>query len=107
MQARQTFPLWRWWLYGFAAAVALFLIAPSIVVVVMSFSSGFLMTFPPPGFGIEWYKHFFATEKWTSSTWNSLQIALISTALATVLGTLGAFGLVRGRPHGQIGRAHV
>lgn len=80
------------------AAIALFLIAPSVVVVVMSFSSGYLMTFPPPGFGIEWYLHFFGTEKWTTSTWNSVQIALISTVLATVLGTLAAFGLVRGQP---------
>ncbi len=80
--------------------IAVFLIAPSVVVVVMSLSSGYLMTFPPPGFGFAWYANFFASEKWTGSAWHSIEIGLVSTALATVLGTLGAFGLVRGRPPG-------
>lgn len=87
-----------WWLDGLVTLIAVFLIAPSAVVVVMSFSSGYLMTFPPPGFGIEWYRNFFALPRWTASTLNSLQIALLSTVLATVLGTLCAFGFDRGRP---------
>ena len=91
----------RPWLALAAAAVSLFLIAPSAVVVVMSFSSGHLMTFPPPGFGVDWYVHFFQTDKWTSSTLNSIIIACIATALASLLGTLAAIGLARGRPPGE------
>ena len=86
------------WLAVIATIIALFLIAPSIVVIVLSFSSGHLMTFPPPGFGLTWYQHFFATERWTASTWHSVQIGLVSMIFSTVLGTLAAFGLVRGRP---------
>jgi putative spermidine/putrescine transport system permease protein len=87
-----------WWLDGLVALIAVFLIAPSVVVVVMSFSSGYLMTFPPPGFGLDWYRNFFALSRWTESAVTSLQIALLSTALATTLGTLCAFGFDRGRP---------
>lgn len=87
-----------WWLDGLVTLIAVFLIAPSVVVVVMSFSSGYLMTFPPPGFGLEWYKNFFTSSRWTESTVTSLHIAVLSTVLATTLGTLCAFGFERGRP---------
>jgi putative spermidine/putrescine transport system permease protein len=90
----------RWWLWALGAAIGVFLIAPSLVVVVMSFSSGKLMTFPPPGFGVSWYGHFFESEPWTRSALNSVEIAIVSAVLATILGTLTAFGLVRGRPRG-------
>lgn len=86
------------WLDGIVGLTAVFLIAPSVVVVVMSFSSGYLMTFPPPGFGIEWYRNFFASSRWTDSTVTSLNIAVVSTVIATALGTLCAFGFDRGRP---------
>ena len=80
--------------------VSLFLMLPSCIVVVMSFSSGKLLTFPPPGYGVEWYGKFFASETWTGSTLVSLQVALLATLFATLLGTLAAIGLVRGRPRG-------
>ena len=88
----------RAWLYVVGALVSVFLIMPSAVVIVMSFSSGRLMTFPPPGYGIEWYRHFFQSGEWTGAALNSIRIGLLSAALATVAGTLTALGLVRGRP---------
>ena len=85
------------WLFGFGGVVAIFLIAPSAVVIVMSFSSGKILLFPPPGFGIHWYVNFFSSQEWIGSAFNSLQIGLLASLLATVLGTITAFGLVRGR----------
>jgi putative spermidine/putrescine transport system permease protein len=97
-----------WWLYGLGGAVAVFLIAPSIVVIVMSFSSGKMLMFPPPGFGVEWYRNFFHSEEWVGSALNSLQIAILSSLLATALGTVTAFGLVRGRPRlAQVSKAII
>lgn len=84
-------------LWSFAGLVCLFLIAPSLVVIPMSFNEDELLRFPPRGFSLIWYKTYFAREEWTSSTINSVAIALLSTAVATVLGTLTAYGLVRGR----------
>jgi putative spermidine/putrescine transport system permease protein len=87
-------------LYALALAIGVFLLAPTIVVIVMSLSSGYLMTFPPPGFGIRWYQHFLQSATWTESAWHSVEVGLLSTLLAVILGTLCAFGLSRGRPRG-------
>ena len=87
-----------WWLCSLGGVIALFLIAPSIVVVVMSFSSGKIMMFPPPGFGLAWYRNFFSSDEWIGSALHSLQIASASALLATALGTLTALGLMRARP---------
>jgi putative spermidine/putrescine transport system permease protein len=88
----------RAWLIAFGGVVSVFLVAPSIVVIVMSFSSGKILMFPPPGFGVQWYENFFTSQEWIGSAVNSLEIALTSSFLATFLGTITAFGLVRGRP---------
>jgi putative spermidine/putrescine transport system permease protein len=88
----------RWWLCLLGSAVAIFLIAPSIVVIVMSFSSGKMMMFPPPGFGVEWYGNFFQSDEWVGSALKSLEIATSAALLATALGTATAFGLVHARP---------
>jgi len=87
-----------WWLCSLGGLIATFLIAPSVVVIVMSFSSGKMMMFPPPGFGMEWYRNFFQSEEWVGSALHSLQISLLSALLAIALGTVTAFGLVRARP---------
>src|SRR5262245_24429892 len=64
----------------------------------MSFSSGKIMMFPPPGFGLAWYRNFFGSDEWIGSALNSLEIATASALLATALGTLTAVGLMRARP---------
>ena len=88
------------WLVAVGGVIGVFLLAPTIVVVVLSFSSGKLMTFPPPGFSLEWYQAFFASDLWTASAWTSLEVALLATLLATSLGTAAALGLERHRPRG-------
>jgi len=90
----------KWWLYVLGAFVGIFLIAPSIIIVVMSFSAGKLLSFPPPGFGLEWYAYFFSSDQWLGSALNSLQIGAVSALIASVLGTLAAYALVRGRVWG-------
>ncbi len=87
------------WLFGLL--VLLFLLAPIAVVVPLSFSAGSFLTYPLPGFSTRWYRDFFASEFWLPSLWNSLLVGTLSAALATVLGTLAAFGLWRGRFPGR------
>lgn len=84
-------------LVSFAALVCLFLILPSLVVVPMSFNADALLRFPPHAYSTTWYAAYFADEAWQTATRNSLVIALSATVLATVLGTMAALGLVRGR----------
>jgi putative spermidine/putrescine transport system permease protein len=84
-------------LWSFAGLVCLFLVLPSLIVVPMSFNADNLMRFPPRGFSLVWYETYFARENWRVATVNSVLIAILATGLATLLGTLSAYGLVRGR----------
>ncbi|MCU0987736.1 MAG: ABC transporter permease [Acetobacteraceae bacterium] len=82
-----------WW--AVSIAVVVFLIAPLLVIVPLSFSEGSFLHFPLPGVGLRWYRAFFSSEFWLGALWNSLTIGLAATALATALGTLAAVGLWR------------
>ncbi|MCC6718071.1 MAG: ABC transporter permease [Acetobacteraceae bacterium] len=85
-------------LRGYTVLVLLFLVAPLLVVVPLSFSSGEVLTLPVPGFSLRWYADFFTAGRWLSSTRNSLVVGLHAAAFATLLGTLAAFGLFLARP---------
>jgi putative spermidine/putrescine transport system permease protein len=82
-------------------AVLAFLILPVLVVVPLSFSSARYLSFPPPGFSLQWYGNFFGREAWTGAAWLSLWVGLATTVCAVLLGVPAALGLVRGRFPGQ------
>jgi spermidine/putrescine transport system permease protein len=70
--------------------------APILVVMLFSFnSSRSLQQFD--GFSLRWYETFFETESLRDSLIASIQIALVTMVIATVLGTMLAYGLVRAR----------
>ena len=75
--------------------VLAFLALPILIVVALSFSSASYLTFPPPAFGIRWYRAYLASSEWLASTWLSLAVAACVVVLATALGTLAALGLAR------------
>lgn len=82
---------------AYAAVVFIFLVIPTFIVIPLSFSSSSFLTFPPPGWSFRWYEHFFTEEGWVNGTLLSFQVGFFTTVLVTVLGTLAAYGLVRGR----------
>lgn len=79
----------------FCLLVAVLLLAPTLVVIPMSFNGNKSLAFPPDGFSWQWYANFFSNPDWTTSFTNSLIIALIVAVVATVVGTLAAFGVTR------------
>jgi spermidine/putrescine transport system permease protein/putrescine transport system permease protein len=80
----------------FMGVFFLFLFAPIVLVVLFSFnSSRSLQDFQ--GFSLRWYETFFESESLRDSLIASLEIALITMLVATVLGTMLAYGLVRAR----------
>lgn len=81
---------------GWTWVVLLALNLPIAIVVIASFSPTRFMTFPPPGFSLQWYETVLTSANWRRAIGNSMIVALGSVALATPLGVLGAFGLVRG-----------
>jgi spermidine/putrescine transport system permease protein len=72
------------------------LFAPIVLVILFSFnSSRSLQNFE--GFSLRWYEQFFESQSLRESLIASVEIALITMVVATVLGTLLAYGLVRAR----------
>jgi len=88
-------------LYAVAGIVLVLLIAPIVIVAIVSFSSAEYLTFPPPGFSLRWYERFFSLPGWRRALWVSVQVAAITMVLATSLGLLAALALVRGRFRGK------
>jgi spermidine/putrescine transport system permease protein len=80
----------------YTAGFYAFMFAPLVVVVLFSFNAErSLQNFG--GFSLQWYRAFLDSESLRGSLIASIEIALATMLVATVLGTLLAFGLVRAR----------
>jgi putative spermidine/putrescine transport system permease protein len=84
-----------------AIVAALFLLAPLLVIVAASFSPTPVFDLPLEGVSLRWYARIGQLEGFWPAVSLSLQIALISTAIALVLGTLSAIAIARGRLPGS------
>lgn len=80
----------------FGVLMILVLILPLLAAVPISFSAGSFLSYPLPGFSMQWYEKVFLDGPWLSALWNSLLIGLLSTLIATPLGTLAAYAFARG-----------
>ncbi len=78
----------------FTGLFFVFLFTPILLVVVFSFNSQRSLQ-KLDGFSLQWYERFFQSESLTGSLVASLQIAAATTVVATLLGTMLAYGLVR------------
>ena len=78
-----------------ALSVALFLVAPILLVFPLSVSSTPFLSFPPPAWTTGWYEKILADPKWLRAFWSSLQVAAMAIALAVATGTAAALGLAR------------
>lgn len=98
-------PLERVWHYAFrilCGAVFVFLVAPILVMVPLSFNAQPYFTFTPEmlaldpdAFSLRWYRDILDNEQWLHSMKNSFIVGIAATLLATGLGTLAALGLSR------------
>ena len=95
--SRQPKGLGRGVLVTISAAVLAFLVAPSLIIVVMSFSADSFMAFPPSGFSLRWYESYALSPQWRRATGLSFVFAIMSAALSLLLGLAAAYALVRGR----------
>ena len=108
-QARQKAPprveerrrSWRDILLGIHSTLMyIFLYAPIIILVLFSFTTdsfGARMT----GFTFSWYGRLFEDERLIGAAFNTLKVALISTVVSTIIGTLTALALERYRFRGK------
>ncbi|RWM28424.1 ABC transporter permease subunit [Mesorhizobium sp.] len=82
----------------FVLLVMVYLHFPGLIVLVMSFSAGAFLQFPPSGLSLQWYRSFFGDPSWNGAAWTSVQIGIAVAILSTIVGTLAAYGLNRTQP---------
>lgn len=78
-----------------AVLTLLLLVAPTVVVVVVSFTNGFSLKFPPPGYSLRWYEELLNASHLHFAASNSLLVAGITTVLSVLLGVSGALAIAR------------
>jgi spermidine/putrescine transport system permease protein len=83
-------------LWAITGLVYAFLFAPILVVVLFSFN-GIKSLQVLDGFSFQWYEQFWHDDELRASLFASIEIAAITTVVATVLGTGLALGTIRSR----------
>ena len=85
---------WLFHLYGFAGYAFFYL--PILILVIFSFNDSRSVS-KWAGFTLRWYEAMLQDRQIMLALWNSVFVAVVSTAIATVLGTLAAMALERYR----------
>jgi putative spermidine/putrescine transport system permease protein len=88
-------------LLALGTLTVLFLIAPMLVIVPMSFTSSPILSWPPEGLSGQWYQKMVTDPQWSRGFANSAQVATLAAIVAATVGTLAALGIVRGRFPGK------
>lgn len=78
-----------------------FLYLPMVILVIYSFNASKLVTVWA-GFSTRWYGELMQNDAFLDAAWVTVQVAVVSSTIATILGTMAALVLVRaGRFHGR------
>lgn len=86
---------------GLVLTILVFLIAPTILVIVMSLADVSYIQFPPQRLSLRWYVSYFGDPQWLRATAFSLEVAFATMIAATVVGTMAAVAFVRGTVPGS------
>jgi putative spermidine/putrescine transport system permease protein len=78
-----------------AGIALLVLLVPVSIVVMAGFNSGEFLRFPPDGLSLRWIKEFFVSQTFLPAFKMSFGLALATTFVSTVLGTLASVFLTR------------
>lgn len=80
---------------AYAAGIYVFIFLPVAVLVLFSFQDGTLPVPPLHGLTLRWYGQIFADQRLMIALWNSLLVAIASSAVSCLLGFLAAYGFAR------------
>lgn len=78
----------------FVLFLSIFLLAPQVVAIVVSFTGTRSLIFPPPSWSLQWYREFF-TDAWIDPTVTSLVVALGASIIANIVGGAAAIAAAR------------
>ncbi len=90
--------LYKLFVYGFGTLCVIYLVAPIVIALMMSFTSGQTLKYPPQGFSLRWYEALLdpvrsATEQ--TAAWNSLRIAGLAVLGALLFAVPATIGMTR------------
>jgi putative spermidine/putrescine transport system permease protein len=72
-----------------------FLYLPLLVIAILSFNTSTSLSWPPQGLTTDWWSKAWQASGPRDALWNSVQLALVATAIALVVGSLAAFAMQR------------
>ncbi|MBI2158227.1 MAG: ABC transporter permease subunit [Candidatus Rokubacteria bacterium] len=92
----------RWSFYAafgvLGGAAVTLLAAPTVIVLITSFTSAYTLKFPPPGYSVRWYRALWeSSPEIVAAAVLSLKVAAVATAIAVVLAVGAALALARQR----------
>ncbi|MEX3994797.1 ABC transporter permease subunit [Paraburkholderia sp. EG286A] len=87
------------WITGIL--IVTFLVLPILIILPISFSASPYLDFPPPSLSLRWYENYFTRADWIKPTLTSLQVAIAVAVISTLIGSLAAIALVRGKFAGK------
>lgn len=85
----------------FASFLAALLLLPVLIVAYLSFSASPYFVFPVLHYSLRNYQTYLSDPLWVRATFVSIRVALMAAGMATLLGSMLAFGLSRGGIRGR------
>jgi putative spermidine/putrescine transport system permease protein len=74
-----------------------FLVTPTLIVLLTSLTASESLKFPPTGLSLRWYYALVDAGQMQRAAWNSLSVAFWTTLICIVLGTAASLGIARAR----------
>jgi ABC-type spermidine/putrescine transport system permease subunit II len=74
-----------------------FLVLPTLLVIPLAFTSSQFLEFPPPGYGLNWFRTYFESPLWIQATIRSFGVAFATALAATTIGGFTALALANSR----------
>lgn len=96
-RSARSFRVWYGFTGAITALVATVMIGPTIIVLLLSFSSGSAILFPPSAYSLRWYINLATSEPWLRGARDSIIVAASASVIATVLGSIAAIGIGRSK----------
>jgi len=87
----------RWLVYIFLTLIIVYLLAPNLAVIVMSFNKSKYLQFPITELSLKWFENAVTIPAWRRAFLNSLVLALLTATASTVIGSLAALGVHHSR----------
>ncbi|MBA2963519.1 MULTISPECIES: ABC transporter permease subunit [Ramlibacter] len=88
-------------LFAFGTLACIYLVLPSVIVVIASFNGRDTLAFPPTEWSLRWYEFLLRDADWRHAGLASLKIAGTSGLLTVLLGTAAAYGIARLSPRNE------